>query len=133
MSNKALSLLLSSNTDKFKKPTKEVELTRLTEAHGEPFLCTVQAIDMNQFKEILRQTGETRNAESNIQVAELAVKMGLIDPKLTDKELQRHFNAPHYKEIMNKMFLTGEIMELSEAIMDISKLNPEEKKEIKKK
>lgn len=133
MSNKALSLLLSSNTDKFKKPTKEVELTRLTEALGEPFLCTVQAIDMNQFKEILRQTGETRNAESNIQVAELAVKMGLIDPKLTDKELQRHFNAPNYKELMNKMFLTGEIMELSEAIMDISKLNPEEKKEIKKK
>ncbi len=133
MSNKALGLLLSSNTDKFKKPTKEVELTRLTEALGEPFLCTVQAIDMNQFKEILRQTGETRNAESNIQVAELAVKMGLIDPKLTDKELQRHFNAPNYKELMNKMFLTGEIMELSEAIMDISKLNPEEKKEIKKK
>ena len=133
MSNKALGLLLSSNTDKFKKPTKEVELTRLTEALGEPFLCTVQAIDMNQFKEILRQTGETRNAESNIQVAELAFKMGLIDPKLTDKELQRHFNAPNYKELMNKMFLTGEIMELSEAIMDISKLNPEEKKEIKKK
>lgn len=133
MSNKALSLLLSSNTDKFKKPTKEVELTRLTEALGEPFLCTVQAIDMNQFKEILRQTGEARNAESNIEVAELAVKMGLIDPKLTDKELQKHFNAPNYKELMNKMFLTGEIVELSEAIMEISKLNPEEKKEIKKK
>lgn len=133
MSNKALSLLLSSNTDKFKKPTKEVELTRLTEALGEPFLCTVQAIDMNQFKEILRQAGEARNAESNIQVAELAVKMGLIDPKLTDKELQKHFNAPNYKELMSKMFLTGEIVELSEAIMEISKLNPEEKKEIKKK
>lgn len=133
MSNKALSLLLASNTDKFKKPTKEVEITRLTEVLGEPFLCTIQAIDMSQFKEILRQTGEERNTESNIEVAELAVKMGLIDPKLTDKELQKHFNAPNYKELMNKMFLTGEIVQLSEAIMEISKLNPEEKKEIKKK
>lgn len=132
MSNKALSLLLSSNTDKFKKPTKEVELTRLSEALGEPFLCTVQAIDMNQFKEILRETGD-HSAESSIEAAQLAVKMGLIDPKLTDKELQRHFNAPNYKELMNKMFLTCEIMELSEAIMDISKLTPEEKKKIKKK
>lgn len=133
MSNKALSLLLLSSTDKFRKPTKEVEITRLSELVGEPFVCTVQAIDMNQFKEILRETGESGNAESSMEVAQLAVKMGLIDPKLTDKELQKHFNAPNYKELMNKMFLTGEIMELSEAIMEVSKLTPEEKKKIKKK
>lgn len=133
MSNKALSLLLSSSSDKFKKPTKEVEITRLSEILGEPFICTVQAIDMNQFKEILRETGESQNAESSMEAAQLAVKMGLIDPKLTDKELQKHFNAPNYRELMNKMFLTGEIMELSEAIMEVSKLNPEEKKKIKKK
>lgn len=133
MSNKALALLLSSSTDKFTKPTKEVEITRLSEALGEPFICTVQAIDMNQFKEILREAGESQNAESSMEASQLAVKMGLIDPKLTDKELQKHFNAPTYKELMNKMFLTGEIMELSEAIMDVSKLTPEEKKKIKKK
>lgn len=133
MSQKALSLLLSSSTDKFKKPTKEIEITRLSEALGEPFMCTVQAIDMNQFKEILRETGESANAESSMEAAQLAVKMGLIDPKVTDKELQKHFAAPNYKELMNKMFLTGEIMELSEAIMEVSKLTPEEKKEIKKK
>lgn len=133
MSNKALSLLLSSSSDKFKKPTKEVEITRLSEILGEPFICTVQAIDMNQFKEILRETGESQNAESSMEAAQLAVKMGLIDPKLTDKNLQQHFNAPNYRELMNKMFLTGEIMQLSEAIMEVSKLNPEEKKKIKKK
>lgn len=133
MSNKALSLLLSSSTDKFKKPTKEVEIERLSELVGEPFLCTVQAIDMNQFKEILRETGEAGSAESSMDAAQLSVKMGLVDPKLTDKELQKHFNAPNYKELMNKMFLTGEIMQLSEAIMDISKLTPEEKQKIKKK
>ena len=133
MSNKALSLLLSSSSDKFKKPTKEVEITRLSELVGEPFVCTVQAIDMNQFKEILRETGESQNAESSMDAAQLAVKMGLVDPKLTDKELQKHFNAPNYRELMNKMFLTGEIMELSEAIMEVSKLNPEEKKKVKKK
>lgn len=133
MSNKALNLLLSSSTDKFKKPIKEVEIIRLSELVGEPFMCTVQAIDMNQFKEILRETRESGNAESSMEAAQLAVKMGLIDPKLTDKELQKHFNAPNYKELMNKMFLTGEVMELSEAIMDVSKLTPEEKKKIKKK
>lgn len=133
MSNKALSLLLSSSSDKFKKPTKEVEITRLSELVGEPFICTVQAIDMNQFKEILRETGESQNAESSMEAAQLSVKMGLIDPKLTDKELQKHFGAPNYRELMNKMFLTGEIMELSEAIMEVSKLNPEEKKKVKKK
>ena len=132
MSNKALSLLLSSSSDKFKKPTKEVEITRLSELVGEPFICTVQAIDMNQFKEILRETGEGASAESSMDAAQLAVKMGLVDPKLTDKELQKHFNAPNYRELMNKMFLTGEIMELSEAIMEVSKLNPEEKKKVKK-
>ena len=122
MSN-ALNLLMNCNQEVLKKPTKEIELTRLSEAMGEPFKVTVQAINLNQFKQIMEGSGiADQNATSSIEASAQAVKLGLIDPKLTDKKLQEQLGAPNWEELMNKLFLTGEVMQIAEGIMEISQL-----------
>lgn len=131
--NKAMELLRANGRDSFYKPTKEIEITRLSEQVGSPFICTVKAIDMNQFKDLMREMGQEGDAVASMDASLEAVRMGLVDPCVTDKELHKQYGVQNWKEFLNFLFLTGEIMELSEAIMDISKLTPEEKKKTKKK
>ena len=135
MNTNALELLLNSNLEAIKKPTKTMEIERLSEALGSKFEVTIQAIDLNQFTSVMKNSKEYEEDPqlSSIEAAVLAVKEGMISPKVTDKELQKHLGAANWKELLNKLFLTGEIMNISEEIMELSQLSPEDKKKIKKK
>ena len=135
MNTNAMELLLNSNIEAIKKPTKMVEIERLSEAFGATFEVEVQAIDLNQFTAVMKNSKEFEDDTqlSSIEASVLAVKEGMISPKLTDKELQKHLGASNWKELLNKLFLTGEIMNISEEIMNLSQLSSEDKKKIKKK
>lgn len=132
MSN-ALNLLMNCNQEVLKKPTKQIEIPRLTEALGEKFEVTVQAINMGQFKTIMRESGLTEeDPTSAFEMQMLAVKMGMVDPKVTDKKLQEQLNAPNWEELTNKLFIMGEIATIAEAVMELSEMD-KKKKATKKK
>lgn len=132
MSN-ALNLLMSCNQEALKKPTKQIEIPRLTEALGEKFEVTVQAINMGQFKTIIRDSGLTEeDPTSAFEMQMLSVKLGMIDPKVTDKNLQKQLNAQNWEELTNKLFLMGEIATISEAVMELSEMDTKKKTTKKK-
>ena len=70
--------------------TREVELTRLTEAFGEPSKVKCKAID------------------------------GVVEPSLKDQRLLAYFGCVTPKELVKKLFLAGEIAELSNVITVLS-------------
>ncbi len=47
-----LDLLLGSDVGEIKLPTKEVEITRLSQVYGAPFILTIKAITPAKFEEI---------------------------------------------------------------------------------
>lgn len=116
--------LLVNNQQALKKPTKEIEIPRLTESMGEKFEVTVKAINMAQLKGSIREL-DTEDVAGTFEYACLIAKEGLVDPQVTDKELQKALNAPNYEELLNKIFLAGEIMTISEEILTLSDLNGE--------
>lgn len=116
--------LLVNNQEALKRPTKEIEIPRLTESIGEPFNVTIKAINMRQLKETMRDV-DTEDIAGRFEYACLVVREGLEDPKVTDKELQKSLEAPNWEELLNKIFLAGEIMTISEEILTLSDLTGE--------
>ena len=47
-----LDLLLGADTGKIKLPTSEVEITRLSEVFGKPFILTCQALTPEKYEEV---------------------------------------------------------------------------------
>ena len=84
-------------------PTKEVEFERLTKLLGEPFNVKCKAID------------------------------GVLEPSLKDKRLLAYFGCVTPKELVKKLFLAGEIAELSNVITELSGYDKDEDEEELKK
>ena len=118
----ALSLLMNVNQEKLKKPSKEVEVPRISEICGEQFNVTVKAINMGQLKEILRDVKDD-DVASNFESAAMIVRYGLLDPLITNKELQGQMGVQNWEELLNKLFLPGEVMTISQEILSISDLD----------
>ena len=121
MSN-ALSLLMNVNQEKLKKPTKEVEVPRLSEIVEKQFNVTVKALNMAQLKEVLSGT-KTDDIISNFESSALVVRYGMLDPLVTNKDLQAQMGVQNWEELLNKLFLPGEVMTISQEILSISDLD----------
>lgn len=120
-------------------PKREVEVPRLTQVLGEPFKVICQAIDGERYADIqkasidLNKKGGVRNINLfDMQV--LTVIDGMVEPNLKDKKLLQHFNCITPKELVKKLFLAGEIAELSNVITELSGYDKteEDEEEIKK-
>lgn len=125
VNKKALELLLSNSVEKFKKPQKEVEIKRLSEALGEPFMVTIQTVSMDLMKEM--EESRLGNVDSAMKILE----KGLIDPPVRNKEVQAKFGAPNYVDLINRLFVPGEIIKLSVEIADLSGINEDITKDAK--
>ncbi len=106
-------------------PKKEVEMARLSKLFEEPFKVTCQAIDGERYAEIQKQSIDlsSKGSVRNINLFEmqvLTVLDGVVEPNLKDKKLLDHFKCATPKELIKKLFLAGEIAELSNAITELS-------------
>ena len=119
-------------------PTREVEMPRLSELTGEPFKMTCKAIDGERYADIQRSAIDLnkKGALRNINLYEMQVLTvidGVVEPSLKDERLLGYFGCVTPKELVKKLFLAGEIAELSNVITELSGYDKsEDEEELKK-
>jgi len=124
MSN-VLDLLLSVEPDKVIKPSKKVELKRLSELTGEAVIFTCEALTAGEFDEIQERAtsvdkrGNLKNFDVN-EIQLMTVLKGVKNPDLKSKDLREKFGVPTPNEVVSKLLLPGEITKLYNIISDLS-------------
>lgn len=127
-----LDLLLKLDESKIKKPTKQVEIRRLSEALGEKVIFTCQAVTANKMAEIQEMVLDVKTQQIDVQEMQImTVLAGVKEPNLKDKKLLEKFNAPTPKELLQKLLLSGEITNLYNVISELSGYGPNSVAEIK--
>lgn len=136
MNKNALDLLLNSDLSKIKRPTKDVEITRLSEVLGETMVFKCEALDAEKFNEIqdnalvINEKGEFQNINtSELQI--FTIMEGVKEPNLKSKELLTKLGAITPKDAIKLLLLPGEISNLYNVISDLSGFNKDTVQEIK--
>jgi hypothetical protein len=130
--SKVLELLLAADVSKIKKPSKDVEVKRLSEIFGEKIVFTCEAIDAEALKYI-NEASEV-NGEFDIpEMRRLTVINGVKDPSLKEKELLKKFGAATPTELLKNpsFLLPGEILSLYQTISDLSGFGEKAVEEVK--
>ncbi|QAT40834.1 hypothetical protein [Clostridium sp. JN-9] len=128
-----LDLLLKIDVNKLIRPTKEIEITRLSNILGEPFTITCQAVTADEFAELqnsvsLSVDGDI-SVDKNIQVQ--TVLIGSKDPDFGNQKIVEYFGAVTAAEAINKIFLPGEISAIYTTITELSGFGKDAVKEVK--
>ena len=119
-------------------PTKEVEMPRLSGVLNESFNVRCKAIDGERYADIQRSAIDLnkKGALRNINLYEmqvLTVIEGVVEPSLKDERLLAYFGCVTPKELVKKLFLAGEIAELSNVITELSGYDKaDDEEEVKK-
>lgn len=127
-------LLLALDAKKIQKPTKDIEIKRLSELTGGTVNFTCQAIEADKYTEI-QQDAISISSKGKIQKINMAdmrvftILEGVSAPNLRDKALCDHFGAVTPKELVNKLLLPGEIDELFNTIQELSGFTEEKDEE----
>lgn len=110
-------------------PTKEVRVKSLSEKAGQDVTVTVKALPGRKLTELTglaMKDGEVdikRAFDANL----LIVTNGLMEPDVKNKDLQEHFGAASPKDLTEKLFNGGEIMNLADEIRKLSGYDEEDK------
>lgn len=128
-----IDLLLKIDKTKLVRPSKDVEVKRLSEALGEPFVVTCQALTADEQEEIqenvsVNTDGEI-SADKNIQIE--TVLHGVKDPDLYSKKVIEYFGAATAYDAVKKIFLPGEVTSIYNTITRLSGFSKNSVKEIK--
>lgn len=113
--NKAVDLLLGKNNK-----DAQIEIERLSEQFGQPFLITIHPIDLLSIDESM----------DNDKKAYKIIEYGLVD-ELNDEEVFKQYNVSSFEELLNVIFLIGEIRYISEEITKLSLLSKEDIDDLK--
>lgn len=121
-----LDKLLQADAGKLtEKPHKKHEIKRLSKALKTDFTLELQAIDAQRYAEIQRMgidLGKKGNVR-DVNIYEMQVFTildGVKEPSLKDKKLLDHFNVTTPKELVSKLFLSGEIADIYNEINELS-------------
>lgn len=138
MSKKSLDLLLGLDKSKIQRPSRKIELNRLSQLVGEPVIFTCQALTMDEFQEIQEvsisfgKKGELEDfSTNNVQIFTLL--KGIVDPSLTDAKLLETYGATTPKQLIesSKLLLPGEVTQLYNVISSLSGFGEDSVKELK--
>jgi len=121
-----LDKLLQADAGKLtEKPHKIFEVKRLSAALKTKFELELQAIDAQRYAEIQRMgidLGKKGNVR-DVNIYEMQVFTildGVKAPNLKNQELLKHFGAATPKELLAKLFLSGEIADVYNEINELS-------------
>lgn len=142
-----LDLLMGSDVGKISSPYKDVEITRLSEAFGAPFVVRCTALSPEKYEEIQDIALEVKgkDVDMDINTFQLFTVIEGVEAIATDdkgntksvglllknSDLMGKFHAQTPKELCKKIFLSGEIQKLYNEISALSGFNDEAVKEIK--
>jgi hypothetical protein len=120
MSN-TLDLLLNIDKSKLVRPTKEVEIKRLSAIAGEPVVFKIQALTLDEEQEI-REIATKGDDVNEVNVRIFTVLKGVVSPDLKDSNLLKTYGATTPKELLEKNILlqSGEIAHLYNQISALS-------------
>ena len=127
MAKNTLAVLLGADRGKLKlMPTRQVEITRLSDVVGEPVIFTIRALTGEEFQEAqeaamsISKRGEVEDLDSRmLQI--MCVLNGVQDPNLRDKDLLAAYEAATPEQLMNgALLLPGELSQLFNAIQELS-------------
>ena len=130
-----LDLLLGSDVGEIKLPTKEVEITRLSQVYGAPFILTIKAITPAKFEEM---SIDVKGKDANIDITQLqlfTVIEGVVDatgaPMFKNKELMSKFKVSTPKDLVRAILLSGEIAKIYGEISELAGFGDNAVKEVK--
>ena len=133
-----LDLLLGSDIGEIKLPTKTVEITRLTEVFGKPFILTCQALSPEKYEEVQDMAVSVKGKDVDLDVSQLqlfTVMEGVIGedgkPFFKSAELRSKFKVPTPKDVVRKILLSGEITAVYTEIAKLSGFGDGAVKEVK--
>jgi len=127
-----LDLLLKMDETKIKKPTKGVEIRRLSEVAGEKVVFVCEAVTHNKMAEIQEMAFDIKSQQMDIQEMQvMTVLAGVKEPNFKSKELLEKFHAPTPKELVQKLLLPGEITNLYNVISELSGFGSDAVAEVK--
>nr|DAM74448.1 MAG TPA: tail assembly chaperone protein [Caudoviricetes sp.] len=133
-----LDLLLGADADKIKLPTSQVEITRLSEALGDPFILTCQALTPEKYEEVQDMALSVSGKDVDLDVSQLqlfTVMEGVVDaegkPLFKSKELRDKYKVPTPKEVVKKVLLSGEIVAVYTVIAKLTGFDDTAVKQVK--
>ena len=134
-----LDLLLGSDLGTIKQPHKDMEITRLSEALGAPFVVRCEALSPDTYEEVQENAIKINGKDVDLDMNKLQMLTVIEGVKATagdglllkNKELLSRFKAPTPKELCRKLFLSGEVANMYNAITKLSGFSETAVKELK--
>jgi len=132
MMSQTLDMLLNIKPEDISsRPSKQLYMPRLSELTGSKVWFTIQALTLDEAKEIRESAAKIRFNKAHEredyydeeEAALFAILKGVTDPDLRDRRLLENLAAPTPKELVKKLLLSGEIANISEQIMKLSGFN----------
>lgn len=116
-----LDLLLGLDPAKLKRPSKQVELTRLSEAAGEKVVFSIQALTLSEEEEI-SEISDRGGEKDPVAVRIFTVLKGVTAPDLKAAKLLERYGAATPKELLEsgRLLQSGEIAHLYSQISELS-------------
>ncbi|MSS91373.1 hypothetical protein FYJ45_25000 [Eisenbergiella tayi] len=115
-------------------PTGTMEIKRLSEMMGEPFIVKCRAIPGERYTELSTQIiGDNGEADYGkvYSTSTLIVVEGIMEPNLKDPELLKHFGCATPKDLAGILFQGGDMQKVSDLITDLSGFGDDTDKKIK--
>lgn len=123
-----LDMFLNTDASKLELPTETIEFKRINKMFGgKKVEFTVSAISYSAFKHV-QEVSTKRNSDEldwNEFQTNLIVE-GLIDPSMRNTDLMNMFKVATPKELVDELFMPGEVTKLSERIVVLSGFDDEE-------
>ena len=127
----AVELLLKMDKGRVTEvPVKDVEVKRLSGIAGQPFFVKLKAVPGNKWNDIAGSIDHKDDA-ANYESSKHLLLAGMADPNLRDKDLQEVYGAASPLDLMEKLFLAGEIMSLAAEVTDLSGFGGDAEDEVK--
>jgi hypothetical protein len=116
-----LDLLLKLDQTKLKRPTKEVEIKRLSAITDEKVVFVCEALTADEMAGIQEMVLDVKGQDVDVsEMQVLTVLAGVKEPSFKDQKLLSYYNAPTPKELLRKLLLPGEIAALYNNISELS-------------
>lgn len=127
-----LDLLLKLDQSKLKRPTREVEVKRLSSLAGEKVVFICEALTADEMTGIQEMVLDIKGQDVDVsEMQVLTVLAGVKEPSFKDKNLLDYYNVPTPKELLQKLLLPGEIASLYNNISDLSGYGEDAVQEVK--
>lgn len=122
-----LDTLLGADAGKIELPKKKLELKRLSEIFGAPFYVTVQAVSADKWEELqdmaLKIEGKDVDVDTNLLQIFVVMECTLDDngkQLFKNMDLVKHYGCVTPKDLVKKLLLSGEILNIYSYVSDIS-------------